>query len=50
MESIKEDMITLGVKWAGEISHSSDYFDYLIGKAEELINKGLAYCDNTPVE
>lgn len=50
MESIKEDLVTLGVKWDGPISHTSDHFDYLIGKAEEMIIEGLAYCDNTPVE
>lgn len=50
VESIKEDLVTLGVKWDGKITNTSDYFDYLVGKAEELISEGLAYCDNTPVE
>lgn len=50
VESIKEDLVTLGVKWDGHITHTSDHFDYLIAKAEELINDGLAYCDNTPVD
>ncbi|EGR33496.1 hypothetical protein IMG5_051190 [Ichthyophthirius multifiliis] len=50
VQSIIDDLKTLGVQWTGEITHTSDYFDYLIEKAEELIKKGLAYCDNTPQE
>lgn len=31
------------------MSYSSDYFDLAQEKAVFLIEKGLAYCDNTPV-
>lgn len=50
VNSIIEDLKTLGVKWHGDITHTSDYFDYLIEKAEELIKEGKAYCDPTPVD
>ncbi|EOB13382.1 Glutamyl-tRNA synthetase, cytoplasmic [Nosema bombycis CQ1] len=32
------------------VSHSSDYFSLIIEKAKFLINKGKAYCDDTPQE
>lgn len=50
VESIIEDLKTLGVKWHADITHTSDHFDYLQAMAEELIKEGNGYCDPTPVE
>ena len=49
-EAIKQDVHDLGVEFVGEIRYSSDLFDYFIEKAEDLIKRGLAYCDNTDKE
>ncbi|KAI5186246.1 glutamyl-tRNA synthetase [Nematocida homosporus] len=48
-KSIMEDLSLLGIT-KYRTTHSSDYFDMLLLKAKDLIRKGLAYCDNTPVE
>jgi glutamyl-tRNA synthetase len=37
------------VEWAS-LSYSSDYFDLAEKKCRELIENGLAYCDNTDVD
>jgi len=48
--SIKKDIQWLGFQWAEE-RYSSDYFETLYGYAIDLINKGLAYVDDSsPVE
>ncbi|CCD12094.1 unnamed protein product, partial [Trypanosoma congolense IL3000] len=49
-EAILDDLATLGVSWDIGPTYSSDYMELLYGKADELINKGLAYCDKTPRE
>ncbi|HET7117919.1 MAG TPA: glutamine--tRNA ligase/YqeY domain fusion protein [Hanamia sp.] len=49
VESIKEDIKWLGFKWADEF-YSSDYFDQLYLFAVKLINKGLAYVDDSSSE
>ena len=49
VQSILEDVKSLGITWKS-LSYTSDHFDYLEGKLIELIKKGLAYADNTPVE
>jgi glutamyl-tRNA synthetase len=49
VDSIIEDLHRLGINY-DKISYSSDYFDYYIQKAEELILDGFAFCDNTPHE
>ncbi|KAH9579787.1 Glutamyl/glutaminyl-tRNA synthetase [Trypanosoma melophagium] len=49
-EAILEDLNTLGVKWDSGPTYSSDYMELMYEKAEELISKGLAYCDKTPRE
>ncbi len=49
VQSILEDVKTLGINWE-KLTHTSDYFDYLLEKLKEIISKNLAYCDNTPVE
>ena len=49
VESIKEDIHWLGFTWSNEY-YSSDYFDELYLFAVKLINKGLAYVDDSPSE
>ncbi len=49
VESIKEDIRWLGFEWAQEL-YSSDYFDTLYEYAVKLINKGLAYVDDSTAE
>ena len=41
-------MKRLGIEYHGEISYTSNHFEYLIKRCEEFILKGLAYCDDTP--
>lgn len=50
VDSIKADIKWLGFDWAGEF-YASDYFEQLYGFAVKLIEKGLAYVDDsTPAE
>jgi len=50
VSAIKEDIQWLGFQWAEE-RYTSDYFETLYGYAIDLINKGLAYVDDsTPAE
>lgn len=49
VESIKEDVRWLGFEWKHEL-HASDYFDTLYDFAIKLINKGLAYVDDSTSE
>ena len=49
VESIKEDIQWLGFEWKNEL-YASDYFDELYGYAIKLINKGLAYVDDSTSE
>ena len=49
VDSIKEDVQWLGFNWAREL-YASDYFDELYNLAVTLINKGLAYVDNSTAE
>ncbi len=49
VDSIKQDIQWLGFKWADEL-YTSDYFDTLYNFAEELINKDLAYVDDSTAE
>jgi glutaminyl-tRNA synthetase len=46
VDSIKEDVKWLGFNWAQEL-YASDYFDQLHDFAVMLINKGLAYVDDS---
>ena len=43
-EAIQRDVEWLGFKWDA-LYHASDYFDWLYERAEELIEKRLAYVD-----
>ena len=50
VESIKEDVEWLGVKW-DKLLFASDYFEEMYNRAVLLIKKGKAYvCDLTPEE
>ncbi len=49
VESIKKDIEWLGFKWAQEL-YTSDYFDKLYEFAVALINKGLAYVDDSSAD
>ena len=46
VESIKDDIRWLGFEWTNEF-YASDYFDTLYGYALDLIEKGLAYVDDS---
>lgn len=49
VESIKEDVRWLGFEWAQEL-YASDYFEQLYEFAVQLIQKGLAYVDDSSSE
>jgi len=49
VESIKEDVQWLGFNWANEL-YASDYFNQLYQFAITLIQKGLAYVDDSTSE
>lgn len=49
VESIKDDVRWLGFQWKNEL-YASDYFGTLYEYAEKLINKGLAYVDDSTSE
>jgi glutaminyl-tRNA synthetase len=49
VESIKADVRWLGYEWANEL-YASDYFGKLYEFAENLIQKGLAYVDDSTSE
>jgi glutaminyl-tRNA synthetase len=49
VESIKADVKWLGFEWAHEL-YASDYFGQLYGFAVQLIEKGLAYVDDSSAE
>ncbi len=50
VENIKNDIRWLGFEWEGEVLYASDYFDQLYGFAVQLIEKGLAYVDDSKAE
>ena len=49
VDSIKEDIQWLGFQWAAEY-YASDYFDQLYAWAEWMIERGLAYVDDSTQE
>lgn len=49
VDSIKKDIKWLGFKWNEEL-YTSDYFETLYGYAIKLIEKGLAYVDDSTTE
>lgn len=50
VEGIKKDIQWLGYQWDGEVLYASDYFQQLYEFATELIQKGLAYVDDSSQE
>src|SRR6201995_3830009 len=49
VDSIKADIRWLGFEWENEL-YASDYFEQLYQFAEQLIQKGLAYVDDSSAE
>ena len=49
VESIKNDIRWLGFEWA-DVFYASDYFEQLYGFAVSLIEKGLAYADDSTAD
>lgn len=49
VDSIRNDIKWLGYQWDNEF-YASDYFDQLYGFAVQLIEKGLAYVDDSTAE
>ena len=50
VEAIQRDIKWLGFKWEGEALFTSDYFEQLYELALKLIEKGLAYVDDSTAE
>jgi glutaminyl-tRNA synthetase len=50
VEAIKKDIKWLGFEWEGDALFASDYFDQLYAFAEQLIQKGKAYVDDSTPE
>jgi glutaminyl-tRNA synthetase len=48
IDSIQADVRWLGFDWGEHLHYASDYFEQLYSWAERLIEKGLAYVDDTP--
>ncbi len=49
-KAIQEDVKWLGFEWHQEVHNASDYFEDLYGFAKQLIEKGLAYIDESSPE
>jgi glutaminyl-tRNA synthetase len=50
IDAIERDIRWLGFDWGRHLYHASDYFEQLYGWAEHLIEKGLAYVDDSSPE
>lgn len=50
VESIEESVRWLGYEWEGDTLYSSDYFGELYDMALQLIDKGLAFVDDSTAE
>jgi len=50
VDNIKNDIRWLGFEWEGEELYASDYFEQLYEYAVQLIEKGLAYVDDSTAE
>ncbi len=50
VDNIIEDLKSAGIVWEGEITHVTDYFAICEQMMTTLIEKGVCYCDNTPVD
>ena len=49
-ESIESDLKWLGVSWDVGPTYTSDYFPQMLAYADQLIQSGRAYVDDTPTE
>ena len=49
LQVIMEDLKLLGIAY-DHLSHTSDFFDTLLDKCEQLIREGKLYCDDTDPE
>lgn len=49
VDSIMADLKDLGVHF-DRLTYTSDYFEKIIEYGKQMIEKGKAYCDNTPLE
>lgn len=47
VDNIQQDIRWLGYEWENEVLYASDYFEELYQMAERLIQKGLAYVDDS---
>ncbi|PTM08895.1 MAG: glutamine--tRNA ligase [Bacteroidetes bacterium] len=47
VDNIKNDIHWLGYEWANDVLYASDYFGQLYDFATQLIEKGLAYVDDS---
>ena len=50
VDAIQRDIKWLGFEWDGEAKYASDYFDKLYEFAHQLIDKGLAFIDESSAE
>src|SRR5437868_4730289 len=50
IDAIEADIRWLGFDWGRHLYHASDYFEQLYDWAEQLIEKGLAYVDDSSPE
>eukprot|EP00475_Leptophrys_vorax_P015510 TRINITY_DN2183_c0_g1_i1.p1 TRINITY_DN2183_c0_g1~~TRINITY_DN2183_c0_g1_i1.p1 ORF type:complete len:747 (+),score=224.57 TRINITY_DN2183_c0_g1_i1:24-2243(+) len=50
VQSIIEDLETLGIDYAKPITHTSDYFDLMLDYCTKMIKEGKAYVDDTDVD
>jgi glutamyl-tRNA synthetase len=50
VQSILEDIETLGIDYVKPITHTSNYFDVLLDYCTRMIREGNAYVDDTDVE
>lgn len=49
-EAILKDVESLGIKFDGGVHYTSDHFKTLLELCTDMINKGLAFVDDTPAE
>lgn len=50
VDAITRDLSIIEARFEPKITYTSDYFDMMMQRAEEMIRAGDAYCDNTPNE
>ncbi|MFH1467589.1 MAG: glutamine--tRNA ligase/YqeY domain fusion protein [Pseudomonadota bacterium] len=50
VSSIQEDIRWLGFEWGEHLAYASDYFEQLFQWAVRLVEKGLAYVDDSSLE